>query len=259
MKKQFLILLIAGIAGMAASCRKDPSNNTTGNTTTTQYGKTKLEFFNNVGSSALNMNTQWYKNENGDSFMVSKFNYYISNVKLTGVNGTANYAEQNSYHLVQQSDASSQSFDMANVPYGKYTSITFTIGVDSLMNVSGAQAGALDPLNGMFWDWNTGYIMLKFEGKSPQAKATNEVLQLHLGGFSGANSVVKTVTLSFADPIEVGANTPHIHLTADVLALFKAPNKIDFSTISTIMTPGANAKKLADNYANMFTVTYAGL
>jgi len=257
MKKQFLILLITGIVAMAASCRKDPSNNT--GTTTTQYGKTKLEFFNNVGSSKLNMNTQWYKNENGDSFMVSKFNYYISNVKLTGVSGTGNYAEPNSYHLVQESDASSQSFDMSNVPYGKYSSITFTIGIDSLMNVSGAQAGALDPLNGMFWDWNTGYIMMKFEGTSPQAKTTNGVLQLHLGGFSGANSVVKTVTLSFDEPIQVGGNTPHVHLTADVLALFKSPNKIDFSNTATIMTPGAAAKKIADNYANMFTITYAGL
>jgi hypothetical protein len=50
-----------------------------------------------------------------------------------------------------------------------------------------------------------------------------------------------------------------VHLTADVAVLFKSPNVIDFSTINTIHMPGANAKKLADNYANMFTLTYAGL
>jgi hypothetical protein len=40
--------------------------------------------------------------------------------------------------------------------------------------------------------------------------------------------------------------------------MFKAPNVIDFATLNTIHMPGANAKTLADNYADMFTITYAG-
>ncbi len=251
--KMKLMALSLALMGIIASCTKDKENDTpTGN------GVVKLEFFNNVGSSILNLDNQWYLNEHGDSFKVSKLNYYISNIKL---NATYNpYTETESYHLVQQSDASSRAFDLATVPAGTYTGLTFTIGVDSLRNVSGAQTGALDPTNGMFWSWNTGYIMFKMEGTSPQSGQLDKGLVFHFGGFSGANSVLRTVTLNFATPIKVttsGEN--HVHITGDLLALFKSPNIINFANTSSVQMPGAEAKGMADNYANMFTVTYAGL
>lgn len=245
---------IISLSVLFGSCTKKDNPSPTVDT-----GTVKMEFFNNVGGSSLNLNDQWYVNENGDSFTVSTFNYYISNVKLTGANGN-NYTETNSYHLVKQSDAASTSFNMSDVPVGKYTGVTVTIGVDSAHNVSGAQTGALDPTNGMFWSWNTGYIMLKFEGKSPKSTQPDNFIAFHCGGFSGPNNVVRTVSFTFSQPIEVSkGGTPHIHLTADVLALFKSPNKIDFSQIMDVQMPGADAKKIADNYANMFTITYAGL
>ncbi len=70
-------------------------------------GPVKLEFKNMVGTSSLSLNNQWYLNEHGDSFKVSKFSYYISNIKLNGTKGT--YTELESYHLLQQSESSSQS------------------------------------------------------------------------------------------------------------------------------------------------------
>jgi hypothetical protein len=223
-------------------------------------GKTYMEFFNLVGGSMLSLNNQWYKNANGDSFTVSKFNYYISNVVLNGTEGASDYTETESYHLIEHSVTPSQmAFLMNDVPAGKYKSVTFTIGVDSLRNVSGAQTGDLDPALGNFWSWNSGYIMLKFEGNSPKAPTPDGRLVLHSGGFSGPNSVLKTVTLDFPDIIEVTDwGTPHIHLQADLLKVFKSPNVIDFSTTTTIHMPGAEAKKLADNYADMFTISYSG-
>lgn len=134
------------------------------------------------------------------------------------------------------------------------------LGVDSLHNVSGAQSGALDPALGNFWSWNTGYIMLKFEGNSPKAPTTDGQLLFHCGGFSGTNSVLKTITLPLPNAIAVTkSQTPHVHFTTDLLQLFKSPNMIDFSQTTTIHMPGADAKKLSDNYASMFTITYAGL
>lgn len=238
----------------AVSCKKkDPPTTTEPEPTT---GKVKMEFFNNVGGSSLNLDNQWYVNEHGDSFTVSKFNYYITNIVLTG-SGTS-YTESNSYHLVQQSDASSQSFDMTDIPVGTYDSVTFMIGVDKEHNTSGAQTGALDPVNGMFWSWSTGYIMLKVEGHSPQSPSN--LVEFHCGGFSGLNSSVRTVSMPLSSPVSVtGSNDVHIHLTADLLKMFKSPNVIDFSTTYSVTMPDSNAKKLADNYANMFSITYAGL
>lgn len=257
MKKIFnySVIVLLAVLGIAA-CKKDDDKKVTPDPEPTT-GTVKLEFFNRVGSSNLNLGNQWYKNENGDSFTVSKFNYYISNIKLNGEGG-AMFTETESYHLIQQADMSSMSFDLKEVPSGKYSSITFTIGVDSVRNVSGAQTGALDPANGMFWSWNSGYIMLKFEGNSPKSPEVGGQLMLHAGGFSGANSVLRTVTLSFPGEITVGSTDNHLHLEANVLALFKSPNKIDFSATNTIHMPGAAAKMLADNYANMFMVSDAG-
>lgn len=243
-----------------SSCKKDTTPAPSA-PSTVDTGSVYLEFFNEVGGSKLSLNNQWYKNEHGDSFKVSKFNYYISNIVLNGSGTTANYTEQDSYHLVEHSaSAADMAFGLAKVPAGTYKSITFMIGVDSLHNVSGAQTGALDPANGNFWSWNTGYIMLKFEGNSPQAPTTDGMLVFHAGGFSGANSVLKTLTLDLPQAITVTkSSTPHVHLTADVLKMFKSPNVIDFSALTTVHMPGAAAKKLSDNYANMFSVTYAGL
>lgn len=243
------VLLIA----LASSCKKKPLP-VSGSTLP---GKVKLEFFNNVGASSLNLNNQWYINENGDSFTVSKFNYYISNVVLTGPNG-ASYAETESYHLVQQNDESTRSFDMSDIPAASYDTISFVIGVDEIRNTSGAQTGALDPLNGMFWDWNTGYIMLKLEGHSPKAPGGN--IAFHCGGFNGRNTAIRNIKMALPQAVTVTQNnTPHIHLTADVLAMFKSPNKIDFSTFYLLTSTGDQVKLLADNYANLFTITYAGL
>jgi hypothetical protein len=254
---KFLALAAAGSLLFSSCTKKD--NPTPPVVTTVDTGKVYLEFFNIAGGGNLKLNNAWYKNHNGDSFTVSKFNYYISNIKLNG--SAASYTENESYHLIEHStNAAEMAFNLEKVPAGKYASITFMIGVDSLRNVSGAQTGALDPDKGNFWSWNTGYIMLKFEGNSPKAPTSDGRLVMHCGGFSGTNNVVKTITINFPNEIEVTKSaTQHIHLKADILALFKSPNVVDFATTHTIHMPGAGANKLAANYANMFTITYAGL
>ena len=261
MKSTITVIAIATASSILfSSCSKKDTPAPVTNTTV-DTGKVYLEMFNVVGGGNLKLNNEWYRNQNGDSFTVSKFNYYISNIKLNGSGATATYTEAESYHLVEHSTTPSEmAFSLAKVPAGKYSSITFMIGVDSLRNVSGAQTGALDPALGNFWSWNTGYIMLKFEGNSPQAPTADGRLVMHCGGFSGVNNVLKTITIIFPNEIEVTKNaTPHVHLKADVLAMFKSPNVVAFATNNTIHMPGAAANKLADNYANMFTISYAGL
>lgn len=168
---------------------------------------------------------------------------------------SGNFAESESYHLLNHADANSLSFNLSDVPNGTYNSITFTIGVDSLRNVSGAQTGALDPANGMFWSWNSGYIMMKLEGVSPKSTQSGNMLKYHIGGFSGTYNTVKTVTLSFPQTITVDGNNKKVKLTANVLALFSNPNTINFATMSSVQMPGIESKMLADNYASMFTVS----
>lgn len=245
--KNILFALSAAISLFSASCSKSDDSTPTS-------GTVMMHFDNMVGSQTLALNTATYLNSMGDSFTVSKWNYYISNIVLNGASGTASFTEPVSYHLIEAEDANSQMFNITNVPAGTYTSISFMIGVDSLHNVSGAQTGALDPGKGMFWDWNSGYIMFKMEGNAPKAVATGGKLTYHVGGFMGENNTVRSVSLSFASPITVNGNTSHMHIVADLAKALNSPNAVDFSALQTIHMPGAAAKKIADNYAGMFSI-----
>ena len=223
-------------------------------------GKVYMEFMATAGSSPLAMNNNWYQNEAGDSFKVTKFNYYVSNIVLNGASGTPSYTEKESYHLVETPATPGQvAFNLNEVPAGNYRSVTYMIGVDSARNTAGAQTGDLDQLKGNFWSWNSGYIMLKFEGISPASPNADGRMVMHCGGFSGENSVLKTVTLDFPQTIAVNAQEePHVHVEANLLQMFKAPNLVRFADITSIHMPGPTAKMLSDNYATMFKVTYAG-
>lgn len=236
-------------------CRKDPV--TVPVTPPSKNGTVKLEFTHVVGSENLVMNTAVYKNQNGDDYTVTKFNYYISNIKLNKADGSA-FTELESYHLLEQSAPSTLNFDIANVVPGNYKSITYTIGVDSARNTAGVQSGALDPAKGMFWSWSTGYIMLKLEGTSPQSTQAGNMYQLHGGGFKGTNSVLRTITLNLPQELVVNGNENHIHISADVRKTLGGSNPINFANTSVIMSAGASAKAFADNYQNMFTVTASG-
>lgn len=258
-------LVATWLVVLCSSCtrRKDPDLVPEPTTSANSDGGVKLEFFNKVGSANLVLDNDIqasprYVNANGDSFSVAKFNYYISNVKLLRTAGM--YVEPESYHLVQDIIDSSKNFSIGNVPPGQYTGITFLIGVDSLHNVSGAQSGALDPALGMFWDWNTGYIMWKFEGHSPSSQQVDKSVVFHGGGYKGFGIALREVTLMFPSPITVTSTaTNHVHITADLDVLFRAPNVIDFHTDYFATIPGKICGQLSDNFANLFSVTYAGL
>ena len=234
---------------LVASCKKDDTTAPASPKT----GSIEMHYGNMVDTNDLVLNTQWYKNENGDSFKVSTFNYYISNIVFNGPSNTS-YKETESYHLVQANTMSSTEFTISGITPGKYSSVTFLIGVDSTRNVSGAQTGALDPALGMFWSWNTGYVFMKMEGQSPKSTATGNSLQFHIGGFSGANNTIRTITIPFNDTITIDNNAYHAHINVDLAKLFKAPNRIDFSVLNTVHMPGADAVKIANNYASMFSL-----
>jgi hypothetical protein len=226
-------------------------------TPATPGGGLQIEFEGMVGDSDLVLSAQTYTNQAGNTFNITLCKYYISNIKLTK-NDNSVWSEPNSYHLIDYSDALSTIVEIPNVPYSDYKAIEFMIGVDSARNVSGAQTGALDPVKGMFWSWNSGYIMAKMEGTSPQSTATANKLTIHVGGFSGSNSVLKTVSPSFNGNVAkvTSAITPKIHLKCDIMEWFQSPNTISFSTLNTVHMPGTDAKKVGDNYADMFSVEH---
>lgn len=219
-------------------------------------GTLEVEVDHVVGTSALVLNSgAYYTTPSGDQFKVSTFKYYLSNFRLRKADGTE-YAVPNSYYLVDEADAATKAFTLTDVPAGDYNSLTFTIGVDSTRNVSGAQTGALDPQKNMFWSWNTGYIYTKLEGTSPQAPNTG--LVFHIGGFKAPNNTIRTVSPSLnGATIQVrNGRTPAVHLKADVLKMFTGPTTVRFAQLYNTMG-GANSVLVANNQAaGMFVVDH---
>lgn len=257
-------LIIALAALVFVACKKEPkepdddnNNNNNNSTPTATVGSLKIEFEAKVGDSAFVLNTKNYTNTNGDTFNISTFKYYVSNVVLTKTDNST-FSVPNSYYLIDHGSGASFSLAISNIPVADYKAITFLIGVDSTRNVSGAQSGDLDPGKGMFWSWSSGYIMAKLEGNSPQSGASNKKLTFHVGGFSGTNSVLKTVSPTFgSSTAKVKSDkTPEIHIITDVSEWFKTPNTIGFGSTHTVHMPGAMAKSIADNYADMFKVDH---
>jgi hypothetical protein len=126
------------------------------------------------------------------------------------------------------------------------------IGVDSTRNVSGAQTGALDPTNDMFWTWNSGYIFVKMEGTSTSAPSND--LTFHIGGFQSPNNTIRTVNRSFPTNLTVKNTTvSKVKMKTDVLEMFTSPQNIDFSTFNFTMG-GPTSVTVANNYVDMITV-----
>ncbi len=241
------ILLLTAIGMSLLSCKKDPA-------VPTGTGNLSIEFENVVGAENLQLGTRTYTNTFGETYTVSHFMYYVSNFTLQKKDGST-YLVPESYFLINQEDPASQTIALADIPAGDYTGLSFLIGVDSTRNTSGAQTGALDPVNGMFWSWNTGYIFVRMEGNSPASPQPNNKVLFHVGGFKGAtNCIRQTSPFLNGSVLQVRAGkTPEVHYKVDLAQLFGAPNLVTFSVPEgTAVHGGPNAVKIANNYEKMF-------
>jgi hypothetical protein len=238
MKNIFSILSIAALLLFGTtSCNKNKDKAT---------GELEIAFEHvwGMNEDAFSLNTDYVHPMNNEALNFSTFKYYVSNIILTKEDGSQ-WKDSNSYYLIDLSKPASLKLALAKVPVGTYKSMTYTLGVDSLRNVSGAQTGALSTANNMFWNWNSGYIMIKAEGTSP-ASSTGS-FAYHLGGFSGANNIVTTKTVNF-DTEKLLINDEHaceIHMKANPAKLF---HNDAIANGANVMMPGARAKTMSFNF-----------
>ena len=231
---------------------------------TLEPGAFVLEFDNRAGTTNLQLNTE-YTNENGDPFNVTMLKYYISHIKLTDTEG--NVFEDpttddgsKGYYLIDASEPESTEITLNDIPAGDYVKLEFTIGVDANRVSEGAQTGALDPVNEMFWSWNAGWIFYKFEGTSPHSTEDGNVVVYHVGGYKdeGQNlrNNIKTKAMTFDGAVQVAANKkPQAHIVMDLLQVFKEPTTLDFSTNAQRHSP-ASCVEIADNYVDAFILDH---
>ena len=233
----------------------------------TNLTKLTLEFNNVVGNKPLKLQDESYINEVGEKFNVTTFNYFISNIKLHEKDGKEYIIPQDSsYFLVKENDPASKKIKLS-IPPGKYTRITFTIGVDSLrstLDIS-RRTGALDiaggMLDGMYWTWNSGYLFMKFEGDCEQAeldRTGQRKFRYHIGGFGGYNKPsinnIRTLTIDLSKKGLVKAKnnaTSTVVFETDASRVFNGKTKVSIAKNSTVMF-GDFSKLISENYTEMF-------
>jgi endonuclease/exonuclease/phosphatase family metal-dependent hydrolase len=118
--------------------------------------------------------------EYADSLLhVELLKSYVGHIELLDMNKQIIGRDSVSYRLIDFKKSNSLNFSIqSNSGYASY--FRLTLGVDSTTNAAGVHCCALDPANGMYWSWQSGYIQFKLEGKQKDGNALN----LHLGGFS---------------------------------------------------------------------------
>ncbi|PZR29123.1 MAG: hypothetical protein DI535_03675 [Citrobacter freundii] len=217
-------------------------------------GAIALSFSHQVGADSLVLGKQ-YVNPFGESFTVHKFKYYVSHIALHGGENDGTYISPEHF-LINESVDSSKTIRL-KVPTGNYAGISFLIGVDSIDNVSGAQTGTLDPINDMFWTWNTGYVMAKLEGTSAASTLPRRMFEYHIGGYDGKYNSLQRIFLAFKqkETFHITENTrSNINIVTDLNYWFTGTEDLKISDTPACTSAGPLAKRYAENYKEMFSL-----
>lgn len=129
---------------------------------------------------------------------------------------------------------------LKEINLSNYESLTFTLGLDSTKNVSGELEHAYDPLLGMYWAWNTGYVNLKLAGKSKLVKTKTHDFEFHLGGYRFPFATAQT--------IQVDLNDQYIYFDLQKLL----SESINLTKMHHIMLPGKDAFLISQGLPNCF-------
>ena len=187
-----------------------------------------------------------YVSASKDTLIVEAFRCYISNIQIL-YEDKSFFIQKDSYHLLH-----SDNFESFRIPITKksdalISKITFNIGIDSITNTSGAMSGDLDPINGMYWAWQSGYINMKIEGKSSSCKTRNNEFQFHIGGYLNPYNAMRNVEIAI-QKYQISSNG--IDVAIDLGKLF---SEIQLKETNSIMIPGEKAMTIADLSTKLFS------
>jgi hypothetical protein len=180
----------------------------------------------------------------GAEKVVEALRFYLSDIALLNA-GQVVSASNKRHHLLDAAKPKTMQLQLS-VPEGiTYDELRFTLGVDSLTAASGAFGGDLDPTNGMYWTWRSGYINFKLEGTAPDCPARKNRFQFHIGGFQGPFNSDREVRLKVSPSatIPMRINLDHFF------------DQTDLSTKYQVMSPNEEAMQVADLLVEVFRVS----
>lgn len=176
-----------------------------------------------------------------EEMAITDFRCYLTSFRLLS-QGEIVVTDAMDCRLLDLRDSASLSWTMKVDPGQSWDEVQFYLGVDSATSVSGAFGGDLDPMHGMYWSWQSGYINLKLEGRSMSPAGEEEVI-IHLGGYQGPNKAGRWVSVPLEDQSD-------ITIEVEVGPLLRAAEELG---TYLIMSPGQKAAQIADRLPQVFT------
>jgi hypothetical protein len=184
---------------------------------------------------------KWYVTKKSDSIQLTSLKFYLTNFKLSTPTLVASESEMNL--LI---DGFKKKVFKLNFLVDKITKndrLICDLGVNQAHNTSGANAGDLDPVNGMFWSWQSGYINFKIEGVSPSCMTRKNKFQFHIGGYQNPHNTLRNFTINL--------NKQNLELNLNLEKFFEFTK---LSNENQVLIPGSNADQLATVFYNAFSV-----
>jgi hypothetical protein len=206
--------------------------------TYSQNKKVQISFNPKWKENNVVINKFYLSSNSTDSILISKMKFYVSEVSLVSDGKSILF---NKSFLIDLEE--SNSFNLEIPEEFKIKQLFFLLGTDSITNVSGAMDGDLDPLKGMYWTWQSGFINVKIEGTQLKSDGESDVFHLHLGGYRSPYVANKKMKFQ----IEKASNEISFYLDLGVFietALQKG--------IKNIMSPGESALELMDAFSKSF-------
>jgi hypothetical protein len=177
-----------------------------------------------------------------DSIEISALKFYISNIRFYQHTELVDEVIKK-YHLVDIENAQSLTVNHSNKKNKKFNRLVFCIGVDSITNVSGALGGDLDPTNGMYWTWQSGYINFKLEGISKICPSRKNQFIFHIGGYQYPYTTIQQIDLPISNPQK-------IIVEINILQLL---NQWKLDESYEVMSPNAKAVEMAKKIKKIFS------
>jgi hypothetical protein len=200
-----------------------------------------ISFFPTIGHTSIVLDSNY---QLGDiSLSISNLKFYISELALYN-NDTFVAGVGKKHHLFDMELPTSGFISQEMAEPNPFNNIRFNIGIDSLTHSAGAFEGDLDPIHGMYWSWQSGYIHFKLEGTSPDCPTRQNKFQIHVGGYQATNNTIRRVTL----PV-VASSTLNIEIALD-----KIIQRMFGRQLFQMMSPGPNAVAMADLFPQIFQI-----
>ncbi len=182
-----------------------------------------LLFSNEVDGQPIEFGKMQYTNAAGNMYQIDLLKYYVTNVKLVRADST--FVSLENYDLINAADLSTCVINGLNIPNGTYTKIVFNIGLPQDRNHTGAQDGDLEPAKGMIWDWNTGYVFFKHEGKFKNSTNQTKSLVFHFA----TDRAFTIVEMPLTAPLVVNGVDKKVLFKFNLNKLYTTPTNVDFN------------------------------